>query len=139
MRWMVRVLGLGVVAVFVAQLGAGCGGSVQVDVGVAPVAVAGRANCTSVCQQMAVCPEKGPTCSPSCQSATSLSAQAGCDGSLQAELDCLGAQTNNICSAARNACQTQTLALAACLSNYCTHERMGSPNQALCLQAAVAF
>jgi hypothetical protein len=139
MQWIVRVLGLGVVALFAAQLGVGCGGAVQVDVGVAPVVVAGRASCASVCQQMASCPGKGPTCAPGCQSAQSLASQAGCDGSLQAELDCLGSQSANVCSATRSACQTQTLALGACISNYCTHQRMDSPNQSLCLQAAVAF
>jgi hypothetical protein len=137
MRWTVRVLGLGVVAVSAVLLGPGCGGALQVDVGVAPVA-AGRASCASVCQQMAACPGKGPVCTPGCQSATSLASQAGCDGSLQTELDCLGAQSN-ACGAAQNACQTQTMTLSACLTNYCTHERMGSPNQALCLQAAAAF
>ncbi len=140
MQWIVRVLGLGVVGVFAALLAAGCGGSVQVDVGGAPVvAVVGRASCASVCQQMAACPGKGPTCAPGCQSAQSLASQAGCDGSLQAELDCLGAQSSDVCSATRTACQTQTLALGACITNFCGHERMGSPNQALCLQAAAGF
>lgn len=140
MQWIVRVLGLGVVAVFTALLAVGCGTGVQVSVGGAPVvvAVATRASCASVCTQMASCPGKGPTCPPGCQSAQSLASQAGCDGSLQAELDCLGAQPN-ACGAAQGPCQPQTLALGACLTNFCTHERVGSPNQALCLQAVVAF
>jgi hypothetical protein len=137
MRWFVRVLGLGVVAMVAAQLGVGCGGTVVV--GVAPAPVAGRPSCASVCQQMAGCPGKGPACPQGCASAQNLSVQAGCEGSLQGELDCLGAQSTNICSATRDVCQTVTLALAACISNYCTHERMGSPNQELCLQAASAF
>ena len=136
MRWIGRVLGLGVVALVAAQLAAGCGGAVQVGVGV-PVAAA-RASCASVCQQMAGCPTKGPACPQGCQSAQSIASQAGCDGSLQAELDCLGAQPD-VCSATRGACQTPTAALAACLTNFCTHQRIDSPNQGLCLQAAVAF
>jgi hypothetical protein len=141
MQWMGRVLGLGVVAVFAAQLGVGCGGSVQVEVGAAPgvAVVSGRASCASVCTQMGSCPGKGPTCGPVCNSATNLAAQAGCDASLQADLDCLGAQTSNVCAAPRSTCQTQTAALTACIANFCAHERMGSPNQALCLQAAAGF
>jgi hypothetical protein len=137
MRWIARVLGVSVVAVVAAALGLGCSGPVQVQVGTAPP-VATRASCASVCTQMANCPGKGPTCPQTCQSATSLSAQAGCDASLQAELDCLSTQPE-VCGATRGACQTVTVALASCITNYCTHERMGSPNQALCLQAAQGF
>jgi hypothetical protein len=58
---------------------------------------------------------------------------------VQAELDCLAAQSANVCTATQGACQTQTLALAACITNYCGHPRAGSPNQALCLEAASPF
>jgi hypothetical protein len=137
MRWMVRVLGLGVVAAAGALLGAGCGGAVQVELG-APAA-AGRPTCASVCQQMAGCPAKGAACPQTCQAATSLSAEAGCEASLQAELDCLGGQAANVCGATHQACQVQTGALAACFTNYCTHPRFGANSAALCLQAAAGF
>jgi len=137
MRWMGRVLGLGVVVAAVALLGAGCGGSVQVEAG-AP-APAGRASCASVCPQMAGCPAKGPVCPQTCQAATSLSAEAGCEASLQATLDCLGGQSADVCGATRNACQVQTVALASCFTNYCAHPRFGANSAALCLQAAAGF
>jgi hypothetical protein len=140
MRWTVRVLGLGIVAVFTALLGLGCGGgAVQIAVGGAPVVVtSARATCGSVCTQMASCPGKGPVCMPSCESTQNLASQAGCDGSVQAELDCLSTQPE-VCSATRSACQAQTLALGACITNFCGHQRVGSQNQVLCMQAATGF
>lgn len=136
MRWIVRVLGLGLATLVVASLGAGCGA--QVEVGPVPVA-AGPANCATVCAAMASCPGNGPVCPQTCQAATSLSAEAGCPQSLQAHLDCLSAQGANACNARQGACHTQTMALGACITNFCAKQRMGSPNQALCLQAAVGF
>ncbi len=138
MHWFVRVLGLGIVAAIAAPLGGGCTAEVQVGVAPAPTP-AGRPTCASVCQQMAGCPAKGPACPQTCQSTQSVSSLAGCDASLQAELDCLASQPGDICTATHAACQTQTLALSACMANYCTHERMGSPNQVLCLQAAAGL
>jgi hypothetical protein len=136
MRRMVRALGLGVVAMVAAHLGLACGGAQITVAGPAP---AGRPTCASVCQQMAGCPVKGPACPQSCQAAQSLSQLGGCEVSLQAELDCLGAQTADVCSAARNACQVQTTALGACIANYCTHPRPGADTAAWCLQAASGF
>src|SRR5262245_31529773 len=121
MRRMVRVLGLSVAAVLAAVLGLACGGG-TVTVGTPPPAP-GRPTCGSVCQQMAGCPAKGPTCPQTCQAAQSLSQLAECENSLQAALDCIGGQAADVCSAPRHACQVQTTALGACLANYCTHPR----------------
>ena len=142
MRWMVRILGFGVVSAAAAVLGAGCAaqvdvGGAQLTVGTAPVA--GRASCASVCPQMAACPAKGPACPQTCQAATNLTHEAQCEASLQAELDCLGSQTADICGATRNACNAQTAALGACISNYCLHPRMGADTAGWCLQAAAGF
>jgi hypothetical protein len=137
MRRIVRVLGLGVVALVAAHLGLACGGAV-VTVG-APPPPAGRPTCASVCQQMAGCPVKGTTCPQTCQAAQSLSHLADCEVSLQSELDCLGAQTADICSATRNTCQVQTTALGACIANYCAHPRVGADTASWCLQAASGF
>jgi hypothetical protein len=134
---MVRVVGLGVVTGVLALLGAACGA--QVQVGVAPVAVAGAPTCESVCPQMAACPGRGPTCPQTCTAARNLSAEARCEASLQGMLDCLQSQSANICAATHGACQQQTGLLGACVANYCTHPRIGADTAAWCLQAAAGF
>ena len=137
MRGMVRVVGLGVVTGVLALLGVACGA--QVTVGVAPVAVAAQATCESVCPSMAACPGRGPACPQTCTAARNLSVEAHCEGSLQAELDCLAQNSANACGATHGPCQQVTLALGACIANYCTHPRVGADTAAWCLQAAAGF
>jgi hypothetical protein len=74
-----------------------------------------------------------------CQAAHTLAVEAACEGSIQAELDCISTNSANACGASQSVCQTVTLALGACITNHCAHPRTGLPNQGLCLQAAVGL
>jgi hypothetical protein len=137
---MVRVVGLSVVTGALALLGAACGAQVEVAAGPVAVGVApGRPTCESVCPMMAACPGKGPTCPQTCAAARNLSAEARCEATLQAELDCLSGQSANVCAASQTVCQQVTLSLGACITNYCLHPRVGADTAGWCLQAAAGF